>query len=92
MRVPERLRSGTLIATRRQTVPRRSSTGETGFNNSVPRRETANTVRYWRKASRNGQFEADFDVRVATGIRLANMLAGGYNADARRVLLKSPRW
>lgn len=52
---------------------------------SVLCRETANTVRYWRKTSRNGQFEADPEVRQAIGIRLAHMLAGGYNADTRRI-------
>jgi hypothetical protein len=54
---------------------------------SVPCRETANTVRYWRKTSRNGKFEADPEVRLAIGIRLAHMLAGGYNANARRIPL-----
>jgi 5-methylcytosine-specific restriction endonuclease McrA len=44
----------------------------------------ANTVRYWRKTSRNGQFQADPEVRYAISIRLAHMLAGGYNSDARR--------
>lgn len=49
--------------------------------------DTANTIRYWRKTSRSGKFEADPDVRYAIGIRLAHMLAGGYNSDARRIPL-----
>jgi hypothetical protein len=49
--------------------------------------DTANTIRYWRKTSRNGKFEADPDVRYAIGIRLAHMLAGGYNSTARQIPL-----
>ena len=49
--------------------------------------DTANTIRYWRKTSRNGKFEADPDVRYAISIRLAHMLAGGYNSEARRIPL-----
>lgn len=50
-------------------------------------RETANTIRYWRKTSRNGKFASDPEVRAAIGIRLAHMLAGGYDSDARRIPL-----
>jgi hypothetical protein len=49
--------------------------------------DTANTIRYWRKTSRNGKFEADPDVRYAISIRLAHMLAGGYNSAARQIPL-----
>lgn len=54
---------------------------------SVLCQDTANTIRYWRKTSRNGRFQADADVRYAISIRLAHMLAGGYNSDARRIPL-----
>jgi 5-methylcytosine-specific restriction endonuclease McrA len=48
-------------------------------------RETASTIRYWRKTSRNGIFDTDPLVRVAIATRLAHMLAGGYNSSARRI-------
>ncbi|WP_454698207.1 HNH endonuclease [Arthrobacter humicola] len=48
-------------------------------------RETANTIRYWRKTARDGRFDADPEVRYAIGIRLAHMLRGGYDSDVRRI-------
>lgn len=46
---------------------------------------TASTIRYWRKTSRNGNFESDPDVRYAIGVSLAHMLNGGYKRTARRL-------
>jgi hypothetical protein len=50
-------------------------------------RETASTLRYWRTTTRNGKFQSDPSVRLAIGIRIAHILAGGYNMEARRIPL-----
>lgn len=47
--------------------------------------QTASDVRYWRKALRVGTFQNDPEVREAINMRLAHLLAGGYNAKARTI-------
>lgn len=47
--------------------------------------EYARVVRYWRTVARNGDLETDAGVREALETKIAHLLAGGYNATARRI-------
>lgn len=52
-------------------------------------RQTAETVRYWRRVSRDGRLGQP-DVKETLRTRVAHLLAGGYNRPVRR-LAKSTR-
>jgi hypothetical protein len=47
-------------------------------------RQIARTVRYWRRTQRDQRLERD-DVRAAVALKLAHVLGGGYDSDARRL-------
>ena len=46
--------------------------------------QTADTVRYWRRVTRDGRL-ADSEVQLAIKTRVAHLLAGGYRRKARRL-------
>jgi 5-methylcytosine-specific restriction endonuclease McrA len=47
-------------------------------------RQTAELVRYWRRAERDGRINQP-DVREAIRTRMAHVLAGGYDTEGRRL-------
>lgn len=46
--------------------------------------QTCDTIRYWRRAVRDGRYERA-DVREAVSTRVAFLLAGGYGKSVRRL-------
>ncbi len=46
--------------------------------------QTADTIRYWRRVSRDGRID-DPDVKLAIRTRVAHLLAGGYRRQARQL-------